>query len=621
MERFYENDRLESAMHEGTFTLPTDTLKLHLDQLVGDFPEAVAIIEQPHGAILYANQRMSTFLQRCAPRFSSQRLACEVPEGKETNLQFLSMLGEPLEVVVRTTPVEWNGRKALVLNLRDASSAAPDRPLTGYVRGSTAGKLTSALNRMTRRPAPRPLRPLSGRRLRRLSGEFRRALQQRGSEQHFDEQRLRRLAFYDVLTGIPNRQLFHDRFNQLLRQAGRNRTVCALLFIDLDHFKHVNDTLGHEAGDALLREVALRLTAAVRRSDIVARLGGDEFTIVLTEIGRAEDAALVANKILESLSRPIVLSEGSCVIGASIGVAIFPGDGNDAAALIRAADQAMYQAKHTGRSAFVFADQALDLRASERLSLRQQLLAAIDNQELELHYQPVVDLKSGGISGFEALLRWQHPQRGLLLPGEFLPLAVASGTSCRLEEFVIREACRQTSEWRQQGFHVLPVSVNLSCVRMDRFDVAGVVGKALAEFSLEPRLLEVELGEQRCFVEETASRRVQELKSMDVTLALDDFRQNTTPLGQLVQLPFDKIKVDRSFVADLPGSNNDQVLLRSVVDAAQQLSCKVVAGGVETAEQLRLVEEQGCDEVQGNFVHAVLPAARIPALLATASRC
>jgi len=414
--------------------------------------------------------------------------------------------------------------------------------------------------------------------------------------------RLAYFAQHDSLTNLPNRVLLNDLFTQALVTAKRHNTVLAVLYLDLDRFKQINDSLGHAVGDRLLKEVALRLLECVRASDTVCRLGGDEFAIVLSEVAHAADAAVCADKILNSLRAPSVIDGHEIHISSSIGIAIFPGDGADVEVLLKNADSAMYEAKGRGRDNYQFYRLELNAGAIERQRLETGLRYAIERNEFELHYQPIMNLATGACSGVEALLRWHHAARGLLLPAEFIGIAEESRLIIPIGRWVLREACRQAKVWQQAEATQLRLCVNVSAVELQSKDFVAGVAEILAETAFDPRFLELELTETFLMQESQSTDIVlQALKRLGVKLALDDFGTGYSSLSYMRRFPVDALKVDRSFVRDLITHAADAGVVSAVIQMGKSLKMRVVAEGVETKDQVLVLREMSCAEAQGYY--------------------
>jgi diguanylate cyclase (GGDEF)-like protein/PAS domain S-box-containing protein len=426
------------------------------------------------------------------------------------------------------------------------------------------------------------------------------------------------LAQHDALTDLPNRLLLNDRLAQAISLARRNHHQLAVLYLDLDGFKNINDSLGHSVGDKLLQSVASCLSAAVRKSDTVSRQGGDEFVVLLPEVAHAADAAISAEKILTELKKTHNIGELRLHVTASIGVSTYPGNGEDAENLIKNADAAMYHAKQCGRDNYQFFKPDMSLRAVERQSLEGQLRYALERQELLLQYQTKVNLKTGAIIGVEALLRWQHPERGLLLPGQFLTIVEDTGMIVAIDQWVLREACRQTREWLDAGLLAVPVSVNISSLEFRNEQFLEHVQVALKETCLDPRYLELELTETVLMRHaESTTYMLGRLKAIGVRLAVDDFGTGYSSLSYLTRFPIDSLKIDQSFVRNITAESNDAIVISSVIGMAKSLKQRVIAEGVETIEQLAFLQAHGCDEGQGYYFSRPANAQRVANLLET----
>src|SRR6202521_6015873 len=424
------------------------------------------------------------------------------------------------------------------------------------------------------------------------------------------------LAQHDALTDLPNRLLLNDRLTQAISLARRNQHQLAVLYLDLDGFKNINDSLGHSVGDKLLQSVALCLSASVRKSDTVSRQGGDEFVILLPEVAHEADAAVTAEKILSELKKTHSIGEHRLHVTASIGVSTYPGNGEDAENLIKNADTAMYHAKQCGRDNYQFFKPDMSLRAVERQSLEGQLRYALERHELLLHYQPKVNLKTGAIVGVEALLRWQHPERGLLLPGQFLTIAEDTGMIIAIGEWVLREACRQTREWLDAGPQAGPVSVNISSLEFRSEEFLEHVQVALKHTCLDPRYLELELTETVLMQHaESTTYVLGKLKAIGVRLAVDDFGTGYSSLSYLTRFPIDSLKLDQSFVHNIIAKSTDAIVISAVINMAKSLKQSVIAEGVETIEQLGFLQAHGCAEGQGYYFSRPTPAKQFASLL------
>jgi diguanylate cyclase (GGDEF)-like protein len=431
--------------------------------------------------------------------------------------------------------------------------------------------------------------------------ELERAVEERTAELEEAKARAQHLADHDALTGLPNRRLLEDRLTQALALSYRNRKNTAVMFVDLDRFKNINDSLGHSVGDALLKDVAGRLVKQLRVGDTICRIGGDEFVVVLPEVKRSADVAHVAQKVIEQLSQPVIVEERELVVTCSIGIAIYPDDGRDAESLIRNADAAMYHAKELGRANYQFFTEQMNQAASRRLHLENDLRRAVAKDELRVHYQPIVDAASGRIAAHEALVRWQHPERGLVLPAEFIQLAEETGIILKIGEWVLAEACRwSTFIGAERG---LQIAVNLSARQFNDPNLPKVVARALKETGLPPRLLELEITESTAMQQtDVTLRTLKKLKQLGVSIAIDDFGTGYSSLSYLRRFPVDKVKIDRSFVAEVPGDRDQGAIVSAIIALAHALQIRVVAEGVETDAQRDFLKSCGCDFIQGYLV-------------------
>lgn len=423
-------------------------------------------------------------------------------------------------------------------------------------------------------------------------------------ERRSAEERLERLAQFDSLTGLPNRHLFHDRLLKTVAHARRSGEPMAVLFIDLDHFKLVNDTQGHSAGDKLLKEAAARLSQCVRSGDTVGRFGGDEFGAIVSELGKPGDAGVVAQKVLDALAQPFKLDAYDTYVSASIGITLFPADGDNPEALVMNADTAMYRAKEQGRNTYQYFTREMNERALARVQMEAALRRAIDHKEFLLHYQPKVDLQSRLICGFEALLRWRHPdpEKGLVLPGEFVSVLEDTGLIVPVGEWVLREVCGQIQAWQREGLAVKPVTVNVSARQFQQKDFESIVRHILREAGIDPSLLQFELTESLLMSDpEGAARTLRGLKDSGVKISVDDFGTGYSSLAYLKRFPIDALKIDYSFVRDITTDPEDAMITLAIIGLAHSLKLKVVAEGVETQEQLELLAANGCDEIQGHL--------------------
>ena len=417
------------------------------------------------------------------------------------------------------------------------------------------------------------------------------------------------LALHDTLTQLPNRRFLMEQLGKVLSMARRRKFMVAVLFINLDHFKTVNDSLGHHAGDQLLCDVAERLRQSVRDTDLVARLSGDEFVAVLTDIHTPDDAAMLADKLIETMRSAFTVGQLPLTMSPSIGISLFPGDDTTVQGLLRCADTAMYHAKDSGRGNRQFYQPGMDVHATDVLQQERQLREAIASNAFVLHYQPQICLADGSLKGFEALVRWRHPERGLLGPDEFITFSESRGLITPIGRWVMHEACRQLKAWQDEGLAMVPVAVNLSALEFRQRDVAGELAAVLHATGLEPRFLEIELTES-VLMHHTGQvlETLNAIKALGVGVTIDDFGTGYSSLAYLKRYPIDKLKIDRSFVMDTPQSADDVAIVTAIIQMGHSLQLKTVAEGVETAEQKELLHRLGCDLVQGFLVSAPMDA-------------
>ena len=415
------------------------------------------------------------------------------------------------------------------------------------------------------------------------------------------EEQTRHLAEHDFLTDLPNRVLFLDRLQQALANARRQHKKVAVMFVDLDRFKAINDGLGHQAGDQALKEIASRMTRCVRGADTVSRQGGDEFVVILADIGGVDQAAHVATTLMQAIVQPIPTPAQDIVLSASIGISIFPGDGDDVDTLLKHADVAMYHAKQDGRNAFRFFSPEMNAHVIERVQMENSLRHALAHGEFVVEYQPEVSIGSGIVTGVEALIRWRHPERGLLQPGEFLRVAEDCGLIVPIGEWVLQQACTQAQRWRAQGYPVV-VAVNLSSAQFFHNNLVACVDQALRESGLPPQCLDLEITEDVIMhADEVTLRTVNALGERGVRLTIDDFGTGFSNLSLLRRVPLSKLKIDRSFVGDIMRGPHEADIIPAIIAVARGLKLRVIAEGVETEEQLRFLQQHGCDEYQGYY--------------------
>jgi diguanylate cyclase (GGDEF)-like protein len=420
--------------------------------------------------------------------------------------------------------------------------------------------------------------------------------------------RLQHVAAHDALTGLPNRLLLADRLDQAIARAERHGTRFAVLVIDLDRFKSINDSLGHLTGDEVLKEITRRLALALRKADTLARLGGDEFVLIVNEIAHISEVETIAARLLSDIAAPIKHPGLELHTSASIGISLFPDDGASAAALLQHADAAMYHAKKNGRGGSQLFAPAMNVFARERLELDIGLRRALINRELVLHYQPKVDVRTGRAESAEALLRWRHPTRGLTKPGSFIAVAEESGLILAIGEWALREACRQAYAWQAAGMRPLRVAVNLSAQQFRQRRLVEIVQAALRSAKLEAQYLELEITESAVMHDpELSIETLRQLSRLGVRISVDDFGTGYSSLSYLRRLPLDRLKIDRAFIREVASSRDDAAIVRAIISLAHNLHLKVIAEGVETAAQLDFLRELGCDQYQGYYFSAPVP--------------
>ncbi|MEK6593972.1 MAG: EAL domain-containing protein [Pseudomonadota bacterium] len=429
------------------------------------------------------------------------------------------------------------------------------------------------------------------------------------TKQKQDEQRIQYLAHHDSLTGLANRTLFHQRCEDALQRAERKNAKVAVMFIDLDHFKAVNDSLGHTYGDELLRNVSARLQDCVRKTDVVARLGGDEFTVLLGEVGDSGDVAFISKKILERLTESFTVAGHEIYVSASVGISFYPDDGQNASTLIKNADAAMYAAKEQGRNNYQFFSAEMNAQALEALMMASSLRLAIEREELVLEYQPRIDLTAGEVMGVEALVRWNHPNLGRIMPGQFIGIAEKTGLIDSLGEWVLKKACWQMIEWRKQGEAPQRVAVNLSARQFRQPDLTERIATIIRESGLAADALELEVTESLVMHDpQRAAVVLERLKEMGVAVAIDDFGTGYSSLSYLKRFPIDYIKIDQSFIRGLPHDAEDVGIVKAIIALGKTLDVKLIAEGIDKAEQLTFLKREGCDEGQGYLISSSLPA-------------
>ncbi|MEW6067506.1 MAG: EAL domain-containing protein [Nitrospirota bacterium] len=460
-------------------------------------------------------------------------------------------------------------------------------------------------------------------------------LEQQLLERMRSEDKIRYMAYYDVLTDLPNRVFFKELLSRAIIHARRYGRIFAVFFIDLDHFKRINDTLGHDTGDILLKAVTKRLLQSLRSSDLIARsdsdmekieetisrMGGDEFIILLPELKAVEDAGRVAIRIIRDFSKPFVLNDSREIfITCSIGISIYPYDGEDVDSILKTADIAMYHAKEQGRNNYQFYKESLNADALERLNIENEMRRALNNKEFMLYYQPKINILNRKIVGIEALIRWRHPKKGMISPAQFIPLAEETGLIIPIGEWVIRTACLQNKDWQQAGFRPISVAVNLSARQIEQEDLIETVSQALSYAQIHPQYLELEITESTVMknpVKATATLKA--LKDMGIKISLDDFGTGYSSLNYLRQLPLDSLKIDRSFIKDTTTSLDNAAVIKAIIALAHNLQLNVIAEGVETEEQMAFLSEHECDEMQGYLLSPPLPSEDITQFLPKAN--
>jgi diguanylate cyclase (GGDEF)-like protein/PAS domain S-box-containing protein len=428
------------------------------------------------------------------------------------------------------------------------------------------------------------------------------------TERVLSEKKIRKLAHHDILTGLPNRVMAQSRFEHSMQSAQRKGTLVCIMFLDLDEFKNINDSLGHSAGDTYLIEISNRLTRIVRKSDTICRQGGDEFLIILDSITDEEQLLGVAEKVLEQIKAPYSISGVDVSISVSIGIAIAPGDGDDFETLCRHADMAMYQAKQAGRNSYHFFDHQLELKAESKLRKLSDLRLAIHRKQLEIHYQPKIDLNTNQLIGAEALIRWNHPKRGLILPEEFIPLAESSGLIIELGHWILEQACKQCQLWQQQGLRDLSVAVNVSAMQFKRDDFFQVIKESLRTSKLAANSLELEITESLLVADsQKRSKLFSQLNDLGVRISIDDFGTGYSNLGYLKKFQIDSLKIDRSFVANINSTQQDLAIVEAILQMAKSLQLNVVAEGVEERAVADKLSEMSCRFAQGFYWSKPLP--------------
>ncbi|EHP28768.1 sensory box protein [Sulfurimonas gotlandica GD1] len=442
-------------------------------------------------------------------------------------------------------------------------------------------------------------------------GSYMDITKQRNTEDELREQKviLSHQAHHDALTGLPNRVLFNDRLEQAIEKAKRSNSKIALLFIDLDHFKEINDSLGHDVGDEILKTVTTRLNESKRDEDTLARLGGDEFTIILEDLHQVQDSSLIANKVLESLSKSMNVNDNVLYVSSSIGISIYPDDGVSTKDLLKFADSAMYKAKDEGRNNFQYYNSTLTELAFERVVMEASLRAALKNEEFIVYYQAQVNGDTDTIIGMEALVRWQHPTMGLVSPAKFIPLAESTGLIVELDRYVMKTAMTQISKWYEEGLNPGVLAMNLAVKQLQKEDCIEVFQELVKVTQCRPEWLALEVTEGKIMTHpEKAIVILQKISDLGIELSVDDFGTGYSSLAYLKRLPIDKLKIDQAFIRDLPDDEEDAGITKAVIALAKSLNLKVIAEGVETQVQRDFLVENGCENIQGYFYSKPIPS-------------
>jgi diguanylate cyclase (GGDEF)-like protein/PAS domain S-box-containing protein len=558
-----------------------------------------------------------------------QVVARDVSERKEIEERYRLLFERNLAGVFRTTIdgriLDCNDALARIFGYRDKNELLQQQAQSVYFERNDReaileslrehGSLTNVETRM-RRADGREIWVLENVTLLESRGELEGTIIDI-TERKTAQEQIEYQAFHDVVTGLPNRRLFRDRIGVALAHARRQRRGIAVMFLDLDQFKLVNDTLGHTVGDALLQAVANRLVGCVRAEDTVARMGGDEFTVLVSDTNDRRAAGIVAQKVLETVAQPITVEGHELFVTTSLGIAMFPDDGTDAETLLKNADRAMYRAKEAGRNNFQYSTPAAFDEAAGRLSIEASLHHALEREELVVHYQPIIDLGSREIVGAEALVRWRHPEHGLMGPDDFIHIAEECGLIVPMGEWILRTSCAQMKQWHDDGHGRLRIAVNLSPRQFQQRELPAMIERVLHETGLDPSLLDIEITESAAMQNAEQSLAImRKLKEMGVRISIDDFGTGYSSLSYLKRFPIDTVKIDQNFVRDLAVSPNDAAIVTAVISMARALKLSVIAEGVETEEQLNFLEREQCETVQGFLYSRPVPAEEFSAALA-----
>ncbi|HXW68428.1 MAG TPA: EAL domain-containing protein, partial [Dissulfurispiraceae bacterium] len=554
-----------------------------------------------------ARQERASFIASALEN-SSQPFVSSYPNGRLMifNQAFAELTGYTEEELrsmtgaVDLTPAEWREREARVLEELNRTGE-PQLYEKEYIRKDGARVLIEVKVHLMRDGKGNP--------------EYYYAFLTDITERRRMQEEMKHLAHHDALTGLPNRMFFTDILARVLAQSQRHQRKLAILFLDLDRFKNINDMLGHDIGDQLLKEVAERLKKSIRSSDTVSRIGGDEFNILLSEITSVDDAAVIARKILAAFQKSCTIAGHELHVTASIGISIYPDDSEDPGKLLKYADTAMYHAKEHGRNIYQFYNAAINISSSKRMQMENSLRQALERGELIVHYQPRVDIKTKDIVGAEALVRWKHPEMGLLDAAQFIPLAEETGFVASIDEWVLRNVCEQVKVWQDAGLSA-SVSVNLSARQLQSPQLVARVSRIFNETGVSPEALHFEITESIAMhnIERTAER-LKELSAMGVQIYIDDFGTGYSSLNYLKRLPIECLKIDKSFIRDIGDDSDNRTIISAVTAMAHKMRLKVIAEGVETQEQFSFLRFAGCDEVQGFLFSRPLPAENFEELI------